>query len=78
MIENANYELMSDENGMIMVAYSDKYLWREKRFTVRFDEVVNEIVIDKYERLANGTIKQPAISTAMAYITQAKQLEFTN
>jgi hypothetical protein len=37
---------------------------------------MTEIVIDKYEKLPNGSLKIPTISTSLAYITQSNKLEF--
>lgn len=37
--------MTSDDNGDVMFVFSDKYLWEDKGFTVKFDKVMSEISI---------------------------------
>ncbi len=39
-----------------------------------FDSQMNDILIDKYYKYPNGSIKIPTINDSLAYITQAKKL----
>ena len=78
MIENKNYEFTSDSNGFITFVYSDKYLWTNKKFTISFDKQVSEILIAKYERNSNGSVKIPTANTSLASAVQTKQLSYTS
>lgn len=78
MIENANYEFTSDKDGFVVFAYSDKYLWNDKKFTLNFGQQMNEILIGKYEKLSNGSLKIPTVADSLAYITQAKTLDYNS
>jgi hypothetical protein len=41
LVENKNYELVSDANGNLNFTFNDKYLWSEKLFTITFDQQMN-------------------------------------
>ncbi len=59
---------------MILFVFSDRFLWKDKKFTVVFDETMSEIVIGKYQKSADGSIIQPTINSSLAYITQSRRL----
>ena len=78
VIENKNYEFTSDSNGLITFVYSDKYLWNNKNFTIAFDKQVNEILIGKYEKYSNGSLKIPTSNSALASAIQTKKLDYNS
>ena len=62
----------------MIVVFSDKYLWNDRKFSINFDQQMNEIIVDKYQTNPNGSIKYPTAESYMAYASQTHELKYSS